>query len=422
MRRRLNLSLLLLPRVARTAVVALTLCAIAAVRAHPYALHATRWSVAQTPDPIAVFERAVERARANDRAGALARLDSITHLPGALDPSFHRTFLDWRNDSAYARIVARIRAANPPIVRSTIAYRLAERDLHPEGIAFDPRSRALFIGSFKGKIVRVDPSGSTRDFAHIATIDTPRVVVGLRVDTARNEVWAAVADPRAFGDATIAGGALHRFDLPTGQSRGRFMMPAPGALNDLVVTPAGDAYATNSMDGSVWRTVAGSEQMHQFLPPGTAPDANGIALDAARGTLFVAASHDIVRVDLATGRTSRLSNRTTHPLGSFDGLYWWDGGLVGVQNGVHPGRIVRLSLDAGHATVTHAEVLERYHPQFNGMTTAALDGDALFYLVNTQSRSFRADGTPIDARALTDVMVARLPLSGALHAVPTSRR
>lgn len=362
------------------------------------------------PEPIAVFERAVERARSGDRAGALVRLDSLTRLPGALDPSFHRTFLGWRDDSTYQRIVARIRAANPPRVRSTIACRLAERDLHPEGVAFDPQSRALFVGSFKGKIVRVDARGVARDFASVVGADGPRVVVGVRVDTARQALWAAVADPRAFADAAVAGGALHRFDLRTGRLLGRFTMPGAGALNDVVVTPAGDAYATNTMDGSVWRTVAGSETMRVFLPAGTAPEANGIALDAARGVLFVAAARGIVRAELATGRARALENASGWPLGSFDGLYWWRDGLVGIQNGVHPGRVMRLTLDADATTVTRAEVVEQYHPQFNGMTTAALDGDALFYLVNTQSRSFRADGTPIDPRALTEVLVARLPL------------
>lgn len=364
----------------------------------------------QARDPIAMFARAVELGRAGDRAGALLRLDSLTNMPGGLDPSFHRTFLGWRDDTTYQRIVARVRAANPPIVRSRIAHRISERDLHPEGIAFDPASGALFLGSFKGKIVRIGRDGSARDFAQVDPRERVHVIVGVRVDTVGRALWVVVDDPRAFSDGTIEGGALHRYDLATGRLTGRYPMPAPGALNDLVVTANGDAYATNTMDGSVWRTVAGSTELRVFVPAGSAPDANGIALDEARGALFVAAARDIVRVDLDTGRRTRLHNGTSHPLGSFDGLYSWRGRLVGVQNGVHPGRIVLLSLDESATTVTRAEILERYHPMANGITTAALDGDALFYIVNTQSRAFRADGSPIDARTLTDVLIARLPL------------
>ena len=70
--------------------------------------------------------------------------------------ALHRAFFPLHEDSAFQRIVTQIRATNPPIVRSTIAFTIAERDLHPEGIAFDPMSRAVFVGSFKGKIVRID--------------------------------------------------------------------------------------------------------------------------------------------------------------------------------------------------------------------------------------------------------------------------
>ena len=96
--------------------------------------------------------------------------------------------------------------------------------------------------------------------------------------------------------------------------------------------------------------------------------------------------------------------------GSFDGLLWHRGGLVGIQNGVHPGRVVRLRLDRARARITAAEVLERYHPRFNGVTTAALDGDSLLYFANTQSRSFGPDGTPKPGVVLEDIVILRLRL------------
>ena len=96
--------------------------------------------------------------------------------------------------------------------------------------------------------------------------------------------------------------------------------------------------------------------------------------------------------------------------GSIDGLYWHEDGLIGVQNGIHPGRIVRFALDEAGARITAAEILEQYHPQFGGMTTAALDGSSLLYIVNTQSRAFAADGSVKAGVTLEDIVIARLPL------------
>lgn len=362
--------------------------------------------LARSPrDAVLLFHLAAHHAAAGRRDTTLALLDAMQRAPGGLDPSFNRTFAPLYGDSGFQRIVGRIRAANPPRVRSTSAYTIAEADLHPEGIAFDPVSRALFVGSFKGKVVRVDSAGRATDFAYVSRPEAPRVVVGVRVDIQRRHLWAAVDDPRAFADATVHGGALMQWDLTTGALvagyRGR-----EGAFNDVVIAPNGDAYTTNTITGAVWRVH--DREFAEFLPPGTVPEANGIAISPDGQSLYVAGWHDIVRVDVATRRTRALTAPPGVVTASFDGLYWYDGGLIGVQNGLHPGRVVRLML-AGDR-ITRADILEQYHPRFGGMTTGALDGASLLYLLNTQSRAFNADGTLKPGAALRSIEVLRLPL------------
>lgn len=360
-------------------------------------------------DAAVLFQLAVQAAAAGRSREALDLLDAVSRAPGALDPGFHRGFFQYHGDTTFQRILAAIRTANPPIVRSTPAFTIAERDLHPEGIAFDPVTRASFLGSFKGKIVRIDSAGRASDFAFVSRPEAPRVVVGLRVDAERRHLWAVVDDPRAFGDASIEGGALMQFDIATGRviaaHRG-----AKGAFNDLVVAPDGTVYTTNPVDGSIWR-VAIDGRLEIFLPPGSVPASNGIAISPDGRWLIVAGWHDLVRVDVATRALLPLAAPPRTVLGSFDGIYWYGDGLVGIQNGVHPGRVVQLTLDPAISRVTRATVLEQYHPRFGGMTTAALDGHSLLYIVNTQSRSFNPDGSVKAGVTLEEVLVARVPLT-----------
>jgi sugar lactone lactonase YvrE len=367
-------------------------------------------SRAEAQDPVSLYERAVERASAGDRTAALRLLDSVARSPGGLDPGFHRAFIPYHDYPAFRRIVARIRDANPPVVRSTIAWTIGERDLHPEGIAFDPVSRSTFVGSFKGKIVRIDSTGHATDFAWVSRPEAPRVVVGVRVDAERRHLWAAVDDPRAFADASVEGASLVRFDIATGRVLAAYR-GARGAFNDLVVAPDGSAYATNTTDGSIWR-VAPGRSLEQFLPPGSVNGANGITDSPDGRWLFVAGAYGIARIEVRTRTLHALGAPMGIVLGSFDGLYWHEGGLVGIQNGIHPGRVVRLTLDAARDRVSRFEILEQYHPRFGGMTTAALDGNSLLYLVNTQSRSFDDDGRPKPGVTLQELLIARVPLSG----------
>ena len=47
----------------------------------------------------------------------------------------------------------------------TVAFRIADPELIPEGIAYDPATKTFFVGStYKRKIVAVDAAGKTRDF------------------------------------------------------------------------------------------------------------------------------------------------------------------------------------------------------------------------------------------------------------------
>lgn len=364
-------------------------------------------------DAIVLYNLAALRAASGDSAATLELLEAVSRAPGGLDPGVYGGFRFLHGDSRFQQLVARIRAENPPMVRSRTAFTIPERDLHPEGMAWDPVTRSIFSGSFKGKIIRVDAQGAASDFAWVLEPGAPhRVVVGIRVDSARGHLWAAVEDPRAFGEPTLAGSALHQYEIHTGRLLARYAGPGFGALNDVAVAPSGEAFATNSSDGSIWRAVPGQAAMDEFLPAGSVPEANGITFSADGTLLFIAGWHDIARVELRTRALLALPAPPGVTTGNLDGLYYHRGTLVGIQNGVHPGRVVRFRLDAEGRSITGAEVLERYHPLHNGVATGALDGDSFLYFVNTQSRSFHADGTPINPATLSETVIVRLPLDG----------
>lgn len=52
-----------------------------------------------------------------------------------------------------------------PAQEAEIAFRIAEKDLIPEGIAFDPDSKSFFVSSIhKNKIIRIDERNKVTDF------------------------------------------------------------------------------------------------------------------------------------------------------------------------------------------------------------------------------------------------------------------
>src|SRR5882762_11191566 len=69
-----------------------------------------------------------------------------------------------------------------------IAFRLSEKDLIPEGIAFDPLTKSFYVSSInKRKIVKVDETGSVSDFIS-SRQDGIGEVLGLKV--AQGKLWS----------------------------------------------------------------------------------------------------------------------------------------------------------------------------------------------------------------------------------------
>jgi hypothetical protein len=364
-----------------------------------------------------VYTLASAYALAGDKAGALATLRRFAALGHTADLDADADFTTIRLLPAYDSLRQAIRRNAAPLVRSTPAFTLAERDLLTEGIAYDPRTRSFFVGSVRrGKILRVDDRGRTTELVPpgVAGFWAP---LGMRVDAARRVLWvAAAAVPQTVGfDSADAGrSGLFRFDLATGALTGRFPLPDDGqthTLGDVAIARNGDVYSTDSRGPAVYRVRAGSDSIEQFVASPLLLAAQGLALDAEERTLYVADYwRGILRIDLAT-RVVRLLGTADDVLAlGIDGLYLVGGSLVGIQNGVAPDRVVRLRLDASGNRVEHAEVLERARPDYAEPTLGVVVGHDLFYVAASQWERFRDDGTIDAPDTLRPPLVLRLRL------------
>ncbi|HZJ56415.1 MAG TPA: hypothetical protein VFD38_19890, partial [Myxococcaceae bacterium] len=362
-------------------------------------------------DPLLLFEQAIAHGLLCDRERTLDRLSAVARTWGGLDPGTFRGFRFLWGDPVFEELVRDIRARNPPVLSSQPAYVLAQPGLFPEGMAFDGRTGRVYAGSTQ-RIVWTDRSGTLHDLV-------PRgagglgFVAGVKVDAARERL--CVASAASFGPGRDLPGTVTGilcFALDDGRHLRTLRLPEgrQGFLNDLTIDPrSGTLYTSNTSTGAVMRATLRDTVLRELLPDGAVPGANGIVLDSTGRLLFVAGDEGITRVELRTGKAARL--RRTGPIvdGSIDGLYFWHGALVAIQNGVHPGRVVRFQLDPELKTLERSEILEAYAPWIESPTTGAIDGDSLLYLANTQLR--RSYGTPPPGSGeLVPVQVRRILL------------
>src|SRR6185369_6980742 len=97
---------------------------------------------------------------------------------------------------------------------------------------------------------------------------------------------------------------------------------APHALGDVVLTRAGDVYASDSRAPAIYRIRAGADTLEQFLASPLLLSAQGMALDREERTMYVADyARGILRVDLASREVRLVPAADTVLTLGIDGLY-----------------------------------------------------------------------------------------------------
>ncbi len=332
----------------------------------------------QSDDPMGTYLMAREAAAAKQWPEAIAWLRKVAEWKAGFDPSRDAAFAELRDSREFGEIMAAVRAATPAVSHSRAGFQVGEGDLVPESLAYDPKGKQFYFGSMrKGKVVRCSGSGECSGFA-----SGLGVVLGLKVQG--DGLWVL---NNSDNDS-----ALVHYELASGREVRRYSVTGPGHnFNDLAIAANGDIYLTDTTAGVVWRLAAGSPALARL--PGRFQFANGIAVSGDGKLLFVSAFPDgITVVDLKTQAAARMVRPAGLSLALVDGLYFYRGALVAIQNGYMSPRVVRLSLTRDLRAIERVEVLERRNPLFDGVTTGVVAGGDLFYMANIQDEKMDGFG------------------------------
>ena len=375
------------------------------------------WRLAPTSPIIGYhYARALALTGADDSALALLSRLALEGSVSVLEAPTDSAFGGLAGRPAFRPIAERIERARRPVSHSATAFELAERDLIPEGTAYDRRTRTLYLSSFyKRKILAVAADGTARDFTAPGQ-DGLGPVAGMEVDPRRRELWAVtihLPDGPVPPDSSLIGaGVLHRYQLASGRLLRRYVLPPAGdvrhGFNDLTILPNGDVYVTDSQGGAVYAVLAARDTVVEVLPPGTYVFPNGITRNDDGTALFVAHGSGIDRLEPGTGRREPIAAPDSLNVSWVDGLAFYRNSLIAHQPSSF-NRVVRVYLDKSQIRITRAEILERHHPRFVQPTTGELAGDRYYYIANAQLRRFR-DGKIFPWDELDPVLILSVDL------------
>jgi hypothetical protein len=358
------------------------------------------------------FNLACACALSNDVQGAVKilrfLLDEDYDL--ALLAETDSDFYPIRNAASFQEIVNHIKEKTKPLNNSDIAFSIPEKDLIPEGIAYDPMDGSFYLGStHKCKIIKIDNKKRISDFTKQRQ-DGLVSVLGMQVDSKRRFLWAVTS--YGFYKANLPKELLgttgvFKYDMQTKELIKKYMLPQEEnhMLNDLTIDSNGDVYVTDWRIPAIYMISADEDTFEKVIDLPRRP--NGIDFSNDGTKLFVS-GEGIGALDLS----SRTFKEMKHPVNMYlsgDGLYYYQSSLIAVQNGGFR-KITRFYLDADQDEILRSQALEAYHPLFNLPTTGVIVGNHFYYIANSQLREYDSEGNLSPLSELEEPKILKVEL------------
>ncbi|MSU25119.1 MAG: hypothetical protein EXS32_15030 [Opitutus sp.] len=339
-------------------------------------------ALALRPDsPRYLHGLAAMQARTGRDADALATLRRLVALGVATPVERNPDFASLQGQPAFSVICSALATNRAPQGEADLLAELPGRTGIVEGLAFRERTGELFLGDVHHRCIwSRDRDGRLTRYS--AEDEELLGVFGLALDEPRQTLWAATAalpEMSGFTAAQKGQAALAAFSLTTSALTRLFAVPDDGRehlLGDLIVAGNGAVYVTDSVSPIIWRLAPGAEELENFVEHPAFSSLQGLVLKDR--TLLVADyANGLFAIDLSTSTpvVRPLAPPANATLLGLDGLVAVPGGLVAVQNGVTPQRVVRLALTPDLAAVASVTVLAAALPRCDDLALVTLVND-----------------------------------------------
>lgn len=294
--------------------------------------------------------------------------------------------------------------------KPVVAFKIAEKDIIPEGITYDPIGKAFYVSSInKKKILKITQAGTVSDFIKTGQ-DEFLEGLGMKVDNA-GRLWACNNTPEHESNHVAN---VHVFDLKTGKLVQKFQLNdgKRHLFNDLYFTATGDAYITDSEGAALYVVKNGSDKLEEFIAPGKLHYANGISGTTDDTHLYVSTSSGlgIAIVDLKTKDIQPLDAK--YRVIGLDGLYRYKHRLIGMQNAFFPEAVMQITLSHDNFGADKIEFLTENQPEFDIPTTGVVAGDEFYFIANSQLFQLIGNqGNIKDPATLKETLIMKIKLN-----------
>lgn len=274
------------------------------------------------------------------------------------------------------------------VAHSDTAAVVTDRRLHIESVAVDAATGTIYVGSVhQRKVVAIDKQGVAKNFTP-SGYEGMTAVLGLRVDPTSKFLWACSSPMEEMeGYDSLAPSRVYKFDLKSGKLVARYEPPAKTGhvFGDLVISPKGQVFVSDSKTNEIYTVNESSGTLDRFFVDKDFWNIQGISFTDDGKYLFIS---DYIkgpyRLELANRKLIKLYTQVENSVKGIDGLLYYKGSLLALQNGTSPLRVMRFTLNRTMDTLVKAEIIDQGIPVLNEPTQGTVSGNYFYYVANSQ--------------------------------------
>lgn len=231
-----------------------------------------------------------------------------------------------------------------------------------EGVAADPRSGTLYVTSLRHPSLLVVPEAGPAFRLPISADAAFGAVMGVAVDESRDLLWLTTSPSvhAAPERRRATRSELLRVGANDGAVTGRWVLgDGAGVPGEIALTDDGDVLVSDASLGRLYRLRAGRDAI-EVIEHALLRSVQGIAVRPdGRAAVVADWAHGLLLWDLEHDLLSPVVTPGSHTLVGIDGLRWHADGVIAVQNGVLPRRILAITLSDDASSVTAVRTLDR---------------------------------------------------------------
>lgn len=352
-----------------------------------------------------------QAGRADD---AMAQLRELAAMGLQVNVAGDEAFAALRSRADFAALSEAFAANRAAAGHDEASWAITDMDGIIEGLAVHPATLEAFFSDVHHRCIWYrDVSGSHAVMRKFSTdADGLLGIFALKIDAARDTLWAsssALPEMKGYTDADQGRAFLAAYDLKTRKLRATFPIAADSrnhVLGDFVIAADGTIYVSDSTAPILWRLTPGATALEKWLEHDDFLSLQGLALSADGRQLHVADyANGLWRIDVATRAATLLDAPARATLFGLDGLYAVPGGLVAVQNGVTPQRIVKISLGAD-GSAQGVKILGAGHPAMSDLSLGQVVNNHFDFIGNAGWAHFEKAKEPAPARTVVILRTA----------------